>query len=112
VAVDDPNTPPFTLRRAQIDVEEKTFNITELNKEMNDALIEINFLNEHLERLPEFEREEFEQAEPAYHNERLNRDFFRGVDVTKEVASMKQRNPAIDRRRNGTTAPSTGGNPN
>ena len=111
--INDRNTPPFTLRRAQISVDEKNFNVLRLNKTMNDALLEINFLNEHLERLPEFSEDDLDLAEPVYHNERLSRELLRGLDVAKEIATVKQRNPALEKRRNGNgvTAPSTNGNP-
>ena len=115
VVIADRNTDPFVLRRAQISVDEKNFNIYRLNKIMNDALMEINFLNEHFERLPGFSEDDLDLAEPIYHNERLSRELLRGIDVAKEIAIVKQRNPALEKRRNGNgngvTASSTNGNP-
>lgn len=104
-AIADPNTPPFTLRRAVIDTDEKQFNIESLNKTIHDALAELNFLHEHFDRLPNFDRDEFERGEPVFHNEMINRQLRGIVGAVASAENTKRKNPALERRKDN-------GNPN
>lgn len=103
--INDQSLNQFVRARARIDIDEKEFEMIQFDKTVTDALAELNILFEHFERLPEFDREDFEAGEPIYHNETINRQLRGIVGATASAENAKRKNPALERKKDN-------GNPN
>jgi hypothetical protein len=57
---------PFERELAGIEIEEKTFDISQEDKMIHDAIIQLKVYSDFLQTVPKFTREEFETAEPEY----------------------------------------------
>lgn len=79
----------YEKQRLEIDLEEKQFHLDIEIKLIEDCLIEIKTYKQILENLPEFTREEFEQAEQEYWEKRLlgdaRREFIAHRTVTPQT---------------------------
>jgi hypothetical protein len=64
----------FEKERLLIDLEEKEYRLESEKKLIEDAIIEVAALEKALSLLPEFTREQFEQAEHFYWRQRLLND--------------------------------------
>ena len=73
------NTDGFEKRRLEIDRDEKVFNLEQEIKLIEDCYIECKTYENILDQLPEFTREQFEDAEKFYWEKRLLADMRREV---------------------------------
>lgn len=76
----------FEKQRLEIDLEEKQFGLDYEIKLIEDCIIEIAAYKAILKDLPEFTREDFEQAEQEYWEKRLLNDARREVTSTGTVS--------------------------
>lgn len=76
----------FEKQRLEIDLEEKEYNMAAEIKLIEDCVIEIKAYEQILKTLPQFTREEFEQAEQEYWEKRLLEDARREMISTGSVS--------------------------
>ena len=76
----------FEKQRFEIDLEEKKYHLDNEVKLIEDCMIEIAVYKQILKDLPEFTREEFEQAEQEYWEKRLMDNARREVTASGSIA--------------------------
>jgi hypothetical protein len=99
----------FSKARLEIDLEEKEYQLESEKKLIEDALIEVATLQDALNKLPDFTREQFEQAERGYWRERLLGDARReqisiGTVTAGTLAALEQTGLIVGRNANGQLA--------
>lgn len=80
------STKDFEKQRLEVDLEEKEYQLSNEIKLIEDCVIEVAVYKRILEDLPEFTREEFEQAEQEYWGKRLLNDARREIISTTSIS--------------------------
>ena len=92
---EDPTTTTFDRRRAELDIAYKLASRPYADKLMNDALVELNVLYSHFQKLPRYTREQFELGESAHFEIKLARQLQGCVGAQEAVTNMQQDLPAL-----------------
>lgn len=71
--ISNPESTPFEVRRAELELKRMQVNRPFSDKLLNDALKELNILYKHFKALPKYTREEFEAGEERHHTEKNTR---------------------------------------
>jgi len=80
-----PEMRKYEIRRVKIDLEEARLQLDNEIKFIEDAMVEVKAYEKILDELPDFTREEFEQSEKGYWEQRLLNDARRQIESNGRV---------------------------
>lgn len=86
----DPNTNKFDRRRFEIDIQQKITHRPFTQKLLNDAVHECNLLYSHMQKFPEYTREDFEAGERKHFTQRLTRAVNNVQGAAESLVNMDQ----------------------
>jgi len=86
--VDNPNSSQFAKQRAQIDIEEKASAINYVNKLLNDAIHELNFLYSEFKKYPAYTRAEFEMEELVHFQTSLSYQVQNALEAPAAIGAL------------------------
>lgn len=93
--IENPATSVYDCQRAELEIQYKLARRPFADKLMNDALAELNVLYAHFQKLPRYDRAQFELGERAHFQEKLERQMKGCVGAAEALTNMTGDMPAL-----------------